>query len=196
MMEERYCNESGDGGCLNNPAPRARIEIVHQRGTDVECSGQRNYGQKNQRAPAASGCQAGAAFDLTCRFEGDVVRPVNDKRRERQCARKQRVPIEDAGILDWYTLLTGALALAALIVHGAHYIALKTTGEVESRARLTAARGWRALVLLTIVSLPATFYVRPALMNNFYARPWGWIIQAAAVAALVAIPLFHHRKRA
>jgi len=100
----------------------------------------------------------------------------------------------DAGILDWYTLLTGALALAALIVHGAHYIALKTTGEVEGRARLTAARGWRALVLLTVVSLPATFYVRPALMNNFYARPWGWIIPVAAVAALAAMPHFHHRK--
>src|SRR5713101_2244830 len=34
------------------------------------------------------------------------------------------------GILDWYTVLTGALALAALSVHGAHYLALKTEGSV------------------------------------------------------------------
>ncbi len=101
----------------------------------------------------------------------------------------------DAGILDWYTLLTAALALAALIVHGSHYIALKTLGDVEARARLIAARGWRALVLLTVASLPATLYVRPALLNNFFAHPWGWIIPAAAVAALAVMPYFHRRRR-
>lgn len=100
----------------------------------------------------------------------------------------------NAGILDWYTLVTGALALAALVVHGSHYIALKTTGEVETRARVIAARGWRALALLTLASLPATIYVRPGLTNNFYARPWGWIIPGAAVGALAAIPYFHRRK--
>jgi len=34
------------------------------------------------------------------------------------------------GILDWYTVLIGVLALATLTVHGAHYIALKTEGDI------------------------------------------------------------------
>src|SRR6476646_3650121 len=37
------------------------------------------------------------------------------------------------GILDWYTVLIGLLAMVTLTVHGAHYIALKTTGVVNER---------------------------------------------------------------
>src|SRR5215831_11297501 len=39
------------------------------------------------------------------------------------------------GILDWYTMLGGLTALVALAVHGATYVALKTTGVVNARAR-------------------------------------------------------------
>ena len=42
------------------------------------------------------------------------------------------------GILDWYTLLTAVLAFATLTTHGAHYIALKTDGDVCLRARRVA----------------------------------------------------------
>jgi len=40
------------------------------------------------------------------------------------------------GILDWYTVLRGVLALVALSTHGALWISLKTGGEVEQRARV------------------------------------------------------------
>jgi cytochrome d ubiquinol oxidase subunit II len=38
------------------------------------------------------------------------------------------------GILDWYTVLGGVLALAAISLHGALYLALKTEGHLERRA--------------------------------------------------------------
>ncbi len=41
-------------------------------------------------------------------------------------------------IFDWYTLLTGALAVAAFALHGANYVALKTTHELRQRARRMA----------------------------------------------------------
>src|SRR5215471_10782123 len=65
------------------------------------------------------------------------------------------------GILDWYTVLTGVLALAALTVHGAHYLALKIEGSVNTRSRRTAAVVWPMLVALTLASLGATVYIRP-----------------------------------
>src|SRR3954469_25134452 len=37
----------------------------------------------------------------------------------------------NAGILDWYTVLAGVVALVTLTVHGALYIALKTEREVN-----------------------------------------------------------------
>src|SRR6266851_7274561 len=39
------------------------------------------------------------------------------------------------GILDWYTILIGLLALTTLTAHGANYIAVKTLNAVNARAR-------------------------------------------------------------
>jgi cytochrome bd-type quinol oxidase subunit 2 len=36
-------------------------------------------------------------------------------------------------VLDGYTLLVGVLALAALVLHGANYLADKTEGPVNRR---------------------------------------------------------------
>jgi cytochrome bd ubiquinol oxidase subunit II len=99
------------------------------------------------------------------------------------------------GILDWYTVLTGLLALATLTVHGAHYIALKTTGDLSGRARATAGLGWWILVLLTVLSLFASLYVRPQALDNFYAHPWGWVIPLIVLASLVAMPRFRRQER-
>jgi cytochrome bd ubiquinol oxidase subunit II len=99
------------------------------------------------------------------------------------------------GILDWYTVLTGVLAMVTLTVHGAHYIAVKTEGDLYARARRAASLSWLALVVLTILSLIATLYVRPQVTDNFRSRPWGWIIPVMVLAALVAMPLFLRQKK-
>jgi cytochrome bd ubiquinol oxidase subunit II len=99
------------------------------------------------------------------------------------------------GILDWYTVLTGLLALVTLTVHGSHYIAVKTEGEVHNRACRVALFGWVMLVLLTALSLVATIYVRPQVLDNFRIRFWGWIIPALVFGSLVAIPVFGRKGR-
>jgi len=99
------------------------------------------------------------------------------------------------GILDWYTVLTGVLAMITLTVHGAHYIALKTEGDLNTRARRVASFSWLALALLTVLSLIATLYVRPQVTDNFRSRPWGWIIPVVVLASLVAMPLFLRKAR-
>jgi cytochrome d ubiquinol oxidase subunit II len=99
------------------------------------------------------------------------------------------------GILDWYTMLTGVLAVVALAAHGALYVTLKTTGEVNARARRVAAIAWPAVVALTVVSLVATLYIRPEVLTNFRAQPVGWLIPAAVGVALIAMPLSMIRRR-
>ena len=91
------------------------------------------------------------------------------------------------GILDWYTLLTGLLALATLTVHGAHYIALKTEGALCLRARGVARLGWWAVVALTVLSSFATVYVRPQVVDNFRLYPWGWFIPLVVGTSLMAM---------
>jgi cytochrome d ubiquinol oxidase subunit II len=95
------------------------------------------------------------------------------------------------GVLDWYTVLVGLLALAALALHGAHYIAVKTEDLVNSRCRLLARRAWVATTVLTLLTTLATFAIKPALLTGFAARPWGVVFPLLAVAGLAAIRWCH-----
>ena len=45
------------------------------------------------------------------------------------------------GILDWYTVLTGVIALVTLTAHGSLYVAVKTEGDLNRRARDRRAVG-------------------------------------------------------
>jgi cytochrome d ubiquinol oxidase subunit II len=101
----------------------------------------------------------------------------------------------NTGILDWYTVLTGVLALIALTVHGAHYIALKTEGDLNRRSQQVALKSWWLLLLMTLLSLAATLYIRPQVLNNFRSRPWGWIIPIAVIGSLVMMRRFVRRQR-
>jgi cytochrome d ubiquinol oxidase subunit II len=99
------------------------------------------------------------------------------------------------GVLDWYTVIGGLTALVALAVHGAAYLALKTEGDLNARARRAVIGLSPALVLLTAVSLLATIYVRPNVLDNFRAHAILVIIPLVVVAALAAIPLLTGRRR-
>jgi cytochrome d ubiquinol oxidase subunit II len=94
------------------------------------------------------------------------------------------------GILDWYTLVTGILAFVTLTVHGAHYIALKTEGELNRRSQQVSRFAWWFLILITLVSLLTTLYVRPQVLDNFRLRPWGWIIPLVVVVSIVTMRMF------
>jgi len=89
------------------------------------------------------------------------------------------------GILDWYTVMAGVVALVTLSVHGALYVALKADGEVNRRAREVAVMLWPLQLLLTFVSLVATYFVRPQVMDNYRIYPAGFLVPIAVLASLV-----------
>ncbi len=64
------------------------------------------------------------------------------------------------GILDWYTVIGGVLALVALTLHGALWLTIKTSGELAARARRIVNPLCLQLATLTIISLGATIFVR------------------------------------
>lgn len=97
----------------------------------------------------------------------------------------------ETGILDWFTVLSGVVAFVALAVHGANYLAMKTEDEMNARARKVVSFGWYALVGVTVLSLWAVMYVRPTLLDNYYALPIGWLIPLAVAASLAAIKHFN-----
>jgi cytochrome d ubiquinol oxidase subunit II len=94
------------------------------------------------------------------------------------------------GILDWYTVLIGLLALAVLTAHGANWITLKSNGNLNARARRISFRAWLATVALTALGTIATFSLQPALQRHFSERPWGYVFPAFAVAGLAGMGYF------
>jgi cytochrome d ubiquinol oxidase subunit II len=99
------------------------------------------------------------------------------------------------GILDWYTVLVAIAALATLVVHGALWIALKTEGDLELRARRTAARTWWALAALVILITLVSFQIQPHLQASFEARPWGCVFPILALIGLVGASIMNSRLR-
>jgi cytochrome bd ubiquinol oxidase subunit II len=97
------------------------------------------------------------------------------------------------GVLDWYTVIAGVVALVVLTIHGAHYVAMKTSGDLNLRTRRAAAALWPALVLVTIVSLVATLSIRPELLNNYRTYPVLFIVPVAVAASLAG--MFVYRRR-
>ena len=99
-------------------------------------------------------------------------------------------PSPSPGILDWYTIPGGLLAVASLALHGALYLTLKTENECHARARRWAVRLWPAVVLLTLVSVPATAIARPASLANYLRFPVAFLAPVLVVAGLAGIFVF------
>jgi cytochrome d ubiquinol oxidase subunit II len=89
------------------------------------------------------------------------------------------------GILDWYTILVGLAAYFALTLHGALWVAYKTTGAVRERARRVARWSWAGTAVFTALITWATFRVQPQVPWSFSARPWGFVLPILAVAGLI-----------
>lgn len=104
-------------------------------------------------------------------------------------------PTGQTGILDWYTVLTGVAALAALALHGATWLACKTEDALNERAFRVASRIWWLVVVLTAVITYASFHLLPPLIMSFRTYPWGFIFPILAIVGLLGIGWFVHARR-
>jgi len=83
----------------------------------------------------------------------------------------------------------------ALAIHGALWIVLKAPGELEARGRRVVTPLWIALLVITLISLPATIAVRPSALDNYKAYPILFLIPALVVATLIGILSFTKQKK-
>jgi cytochrome bd ubiquinol oxidase subunit II len=94
------------------------------------------------------------------------------------------------GILDWYTVLGGVMALIALSLHGALYVAVKTEGDLQLRARKAVGYLWIALLIFTMLSLPASVIARGDMVSNYRNHPFAYSIPLVVVFSLLWIRYF------
>jgi cytochrome bd ubiquinol oxidase subunit II len=95
------------------------------------------------------------------------------------------------GILDWYTVIGGLVALVALTLHGSLWLTIKVSGDLARRACRIVTPLWFLVAILTVVSLIATIEVRPASLNNYYQYPFTFVVPLGVLAALASIWFFN-----
>lgn len=112
------------------------------------------------------------------------------------------VPLDESGefvgsfslMLNPFALLGGALSVSILMLHGASYVAVKTLGPVQRRARAAArVLFWSTLVLLACM-VGASFLVRPDFTDNFVR--WPWLLAAPLAVIVSAVLALVSRRRA
>jgi cytochrome bd ubiquinol oxidase subunit II len=103
---------------------------------------------------------------------------------------------EQTGILDWYTILVGLTAVAALTCHGALWLQWRTGQEVRQRVSKAIPLLFVLLLVLWSGTLGASVAVQPILTKNFHARPWGAVFPLVSFAAILASLFLYKWQRA
>jgi len=94
------------------------------------------------------------------------------------------------GLLNPFALMTGVLGLAMLAFHGALYMVLKGSGDLEERARGWAgSAGYVYLALFLIVAV-VTVTTQGHLLENYRAFPLLWGLSIASIWAQIGAGLF------
>ncbi len=102
---------------------------------------------------------------------------------------------ERLGVVDWFTLELGFVALLALSIHGAAWIILKTEGVLAERLRKKIPVWAAALLALSLAALFVWQSIRPEALQNYRAMPVLWAFPLLMLAGGVGL-LFSHRLRA
>ena len=102
-------------------------------------------------------------------------------------------PGQSPGILDWYTVIGGLVALVALTLHGALWLTIKVSGDLAARARALVKPLWVTLLALTGVSLIATIRVRPVSLDNYMRYPVSFIVPVGVIVSLILLWYWNHK---
>ncbi|RMF65725.1 MAG: hypothetical protein D6743_07585 [Calditrichaeota bacterium] len=91
--------------------------------------------------------------------------------------------------------MMGLVALFTLTAHGGNFVALKTTGDLQRRARALAQKAVWAVLLGSVLALFAVSHIRPAIWDNYMQHPWGFVFPLIGLAGIMGMIFFATRGR-
>ncbi|CAM3721899.1 cytochrome d ubiquinol oxidase subunit II [Sphingobacterium prati] len=92
---------------------------------------------------------------------------------------------EHQGIIDWFTLILGLVAVVTLTIHGAGWVILKTSSTLNQRLKNIIFKLNFVLLALVLLSAYVWHYVKPISLNNFQNHYWLWIFPLFAAIGLL-----------
>lgn len=111
------------------------------------------------------------------------------------------IPLDPSGnytgsfwmLLNPYALMIGVLGLAMLAFHGALYMVIKGSGDLEERARGWAGAAGYAYLALCVVAMAVTMVTQAHLLENYRQVVVLWAIPLLVLACIAAAIVFHRR---
>ncbi|CAM1333391.1 cytochrome d ubiquinol oxidase subunit II [Tenacibaculum aestuariivivum] len=94
---------------------------------------------------------------------------------------------ETPGVIDWFTIIIGLIAVVTLAIHGANWIILKTNSTINIKLKNIVFKLNIMLTLLTLFSLIIWQIVNPNSLNNFINTPYLLIFPIIYITGLVGL---------
>lgn len=79
---------------------------------------------------------------------------------------------EHPGVIDWFTIIIGLIAVITFAIHGANWIILKTNSSINIQLKTVIFKLNIALLILTLFSLIIWQIVNPISLDNFIDKPY------------------------
>lgn len=99
------------------------------------------------------------------------------------------------GVIDWFTIIIGLIAVVTLTIHGANWLIFKLSGEFTNRLRKVSRRASYLLVLLMAISFITWIKVKPNAFDNFLAHRWLWAFPVLTFLGLAGMVLIDKTKK-
>jgi len=91
------------------------------------------------------------------------------------------------GVLDWFTVIIGVIAIVALSIQGATWIIFKTNSDLNSQLKNLIKKLAISLIFLTLLSILAWFYVKPNALDNYFEHLVLWIFPLGSVIGIIGL---------
>lgn len=99
------------------------------------------------------------------------------------------------GVIDWFTLVIGIIAVITLAIHGANWVRLKTNSSINDKLKTVIFRLNLALGALTVFSLIIWHLVNPQPFSNFADTPLLIIFPLIYLAGITGLFFIHKLKK-
>ena len=94
---------------------------------------------------------------------------------------------ETPGVIDWFTIIIGLIAVVTLAIHGANWVILKTNSSINQQLKSVIFKLNIALAVLTVFSLSVWQLVNPKALDNFLDKPYLIIFPILYFAGIVGL---------
>jgi len=91
------------------------------------------------------------------------------------------------GVIDWFTIVIGLIAVVTLAIHGANWIVLKTNSSINEQLKNVVFNANLMLLGGTIFSLFIWHNINPQPFSNFINYPWLMIFPVIYLLGIIGL---------